>query len=99
MSPMVVREPSSRVVFKLYVTGQTIRSRTALENLRRICTDRLDGAAEIEVIDVLERPDLAEQHWIIATPTLVRELPAPSRRLVGDLSSVDRVIEVLGLPH
>ncbi|MCK6547877.1 circadian clock KaiB family protein [Myxococcota bacterium] len=90
-------EPSSKVIFKLYVTGQTVRSRIALENLRRICAERLGGAAEIEVIDVLERPELAEQQWIIATPTLVRELPAPSRRLVGDLSSVERVAEALGL--
>jgi circadian clock protein KaiB len=82
-------------LLKLYVTGQTPRSQRAIANLRRICEEELGGAYEMIVIDVLERPQLAEHEKILATPTVVKELPTPIRRVIGDLSDSERVL--LGL--
>lgn len=80
---------------KLYVTGQTARSQRAIANLRRICEEELNGEYEMLVIDVLERPQLAEDEKILATPTVVKELPTPIRRIIGDLSDTEKVL--LGL--
>ncbi len=82
-------------ILKLYVTGQTTRSRDAIANLRRICEQELGGAYEMVVIDVLDRPQLAEDEKILATPTVIKELPPPIRRIIGDLSDTERVL--LGL--
>lgn len=84
-----------KYLLKLYITGQTPRSLRAIESLRRICEEELDGGYEMIVIDVLERPQLAENEKILATPTVVKELPVPMRRLIGDLSDTERVL--LGL--
>jgi circadian clock protein KaiB len=80
---------------KLYVTGQTARSQRAIANLRRICDEQLHGSYELLVIDVLERPQLAEDEKILATPTVVKVLPLPIRRIIGDLSDSETVL--LGL--
>lgn len=82
---------------RLYVTGQTTRSERAIRNLRRLCDENLRGMFEMVVIDVLERPHLAEEDKIIATPTLVKKLPPPMRRVIGDLSDRERVLEGLDL--
>lgn len=82
---------------KLYVTGRTPRSEMAISNLRRICEQMLVGGYELVIIDVLERPQLAESEKILATPTLVRDLPPPSRRIIGDLADVERVVSGLDL--
>lgn len=82
---------------RLYVTDQTPRSEQAIVNLRRICESRLHGCYEIDIIDVLEQPQRAEQEKIIATPTLIRVSPPPSRRIIGDLSDTDKVLNGLGL--
>jgi circadian clock protein KaiB len=82
-------------LLKLYVTGSSARSETAIRNLERICKDELHGCYELEVIDVAKRPDLAEKDRILATPTLVKQLPPPLRRVIGDLSDRDKVL--LGL--
>ena len=84
-----------KFIIKLYVTGQTARSLRAIANLRRICEEELKGEYDLMVIDVLERPQLAEDEKILATPTVVRELPPPIRRIIGDLSDTERVL--LGL--
>src|SRR5436309_12639118 len=85
----------NKYLLKLYVTGQTPRSQRAVANLRRICEEELHGQYELVIIDVLERPQLAEDEKILATPTLVKELPIPIRRIIGDLSDTERVL--LGL--
>ena len=72
--------------------GQTPRSQQAIANLRRICEEELSGRYELVVIDVLERPQLAEDEKILATPTVVKELPHPIRRIIGDLSDSERVL-------
>jgi circadian clock protein KaiB len=84
-----------KYLIKLYVTGQTPRSQQAIANLRRICEEELSGRYELVVIDVLDRPQLAEDEKILATPTVVKELPHPIRRIIGDLSDSERVL--LGL--
>jgi circadian clock protein KaiB len=86
-----------RYLLKLYVTGQTQRSLQAIANLRGLCDKELTGRYEMVVIDVLERPQLAEGERILATPTLVKEAPLPVRRIIGDLSDSDKVLYGLDL--
>jgi circadian clock protein KaiB len=80
---------------KLFITGQTARSSRAINNLRRICEEELGTEYELSIIDVLERPQLAEDERILATPTLIKEFPPPVRRIIGDLSDTKQVL--LGL--
>jgi len=82
---------------RLYVAGQTPRAIRALENLRRICEEHLAGAYRLEVIDLLETPQLARGDQIVAVPTLVRKLPVPVRKIIGDLTNTDRVLVGLDL--
>jgi circadian clock protein KaiB len=82
---------------RLYIAGQTSRSLAALANLKRICEEHLDGRYRIEVIDLLEHPQLARGDQILALPTLVRRLPEPIRKLVGDLSDTERALVGLDL--
>lgn len=87
----------SLFLLKLYIAGQTPRTESAISNLRDICERDLAGEYQLSVIDVLERPQLAENEKILATPTLVKELPPPLRRVVGDLSDRERVLVGLDL--
>jgi len=82
---------------RLYVAGQTEKSRTAFQNLQRICEEHLPGKYRIEIIDLLERPQLARGDQIVAIPTLVRKLPEPFRKIVGDLSNTERTLVGLQL--
>lgn len=77
---------------RLYVAGQTAKSRTALANLKQICEEHLAGQYRIEVIDLLKTPQLAAGDHVLAVPTLVRRLPEPIKKIIGDLSNVDRVL-------
>lgn len=76
----------------LYVAGQTPKSLAAITNLRKITEEHMPGQYEIEVIDLRENPKLAKEHAIVAIPTLVRSLPVPIRRIIGDLSDVEKVL-------
>ncbi len=84
--------------FKLYVAGQTERTEAAVRDLHRLCESQLHGRYELEVIDVVERPDLAEAEGILIAPTVVRCEPPPPRWAFGDLSNRDRTAAALGLP-
>lgn len=86
-----------RYVLRLYVTGQTPRSLRAIQNIRRICEEHLSGRYDLEVIDIYQRPSLAIGEKIIAAPTLVKSLPAPIRRFVGDLSDSEKILFGLDL--
>jgi circadian clock protein KaiB len=86
---------TERYVLRLYVTGMTTRSARAVENLRVICNERLAGRYDLEVIDIYQQPVLTRGEQIIAAPTLIKKLPLPMRRLVGDMSDRERVL--LGL--
>ena len=77
---------------KLYITGQTPRSRGAILNLKRLINDLVPDRCELDIIDVLENPQVAEDDKILATPTLVKELPLPQRRIIGDLSDTEKVM-------
>lgn len=77
---------------KLYVAGQTPKSIRAFANLRRICQEHLDGRCHIEVIDLLQNPQLAKDDQIVAIPTLIRRLPEPLKKIIGDLSNEEKVL-------
>jgi circadian clock protein KaiB len=86
-----------RWVLRLYTAGQTPKSVAAFQNLKRICEEHLPGRYEIEVIDLMKNPRLAKEDQIVAIPTLVRKLPDPLRKIIGDLSDVDRTLVGLQL--
>lgn len=93
-NPMTV-EPGSRPAryrLRLYVAGQTPSSVRALSNLKRICDGHISGEYDIEIVDLLQNPKLAAGDQILAIPTLVRRLPEPMRKIIGDLSDAERVL-------
>ena len=100
MKPRTVKQPKSRsrrrpaeaYQLRLYVAGQTPRSITAFANLKRICEEHLAGRYDIEIIDLLKNPKLAAGDQILAIPTLVRKLPQPIKKIIGDLSNEVRVL-------
>jgi circadian clock protein KaiB len=83
---------TQRYDLRLYVAGQTPRSLQALSNLKRICEEHLDGNYRVEIIDLLKKPQLAAGDQILAIPTLVRAIPKPARKILGDLSNTERVL-------
>ena len=85
----------SKYILTLYVTGTSPRTKVAIENLNQICKQELDGRYDLEIVDVLEHPQRAEDEKILATPTLIKQLPPPLRRVIGDLSDKEKVL--LGL--
>ena len=84
-------------LLRLYVAGQTRKSLAAFANLKKICEEHLHGRYKIEVIDLLEKPQLAKGDQILAIPTLVRQLPPPLKKIIGDLSDTERVLVGLDL--
>jgi circadian clock protein KaiB len=90
-----VEEVLSKYILTLYVTGTSPRTKVAIDNLNRICEQELEGRYELEIVDVLEHPQRAEDEKILATPTLIKQLPLPLRRVIGDLSDKEKVL--LGL--
>lgn len=84
-------------MLRLFVTGMTPRSTQAVENVRRICEEHLEGRYDLQVIDIYQQPTLAKGEQIIATPTLIRKLPLPLRRVIGDLSNTERVLRGLDI--
>jgi circadian clock protein KaiB len=86
-----------RYVLRLYVSGMTTRSTTALAAIKALCEEQLHGRYELEVIDIYQHPQLAVDEQIIAVPTLVRHLPEPLRRIIGDLSNEERLLMGLDL--
>src|SRR5438094_561093 len=94
-----LRRPRKPEVFKLrlFVAGQTPKSIRAFANLKVVCEEHLKGRYQIEVIDLLEHPDMARGNQIVALPTLVVDLPQPIRKIIGDLSNTDRVLVGLAL--
>ncbi len=91
------RRPAKFWQLRLYVAGQTPRSLAAFSNLKKICEDHLKGRYHIDVIDLLEQPQLSKGDQILAIPTLVRRLPQPVRKIIGDLSNTERVLVGLDL--
>lgn len=90
-------QPEEIWQLRLYVAGQTPKSITAFANLKKICEEYLKGQYRIEVIDLLENPQLAKQDQIVALPTLVRQLPPPLKKIIGDLSNKEKILVGLNL--
>lgn len=90
--PLPAVQDEEKYHLRLYVAGQTAKSVTALANLRRVCEEHLPGRYDIEVIDLFKNPQLAAGDQILAVPTLVRKLPEPLKRIIGDLSNTDKVL-------
>jgi circadian clock protein KaiB len=91
-------EPAGKLwTLRLYIAGDSPRSRTALANLKALCEARLKGNYDIEVIDLTKRPELAKVDQILAVPTLVRKVPEPMKRIIGDLSNADRALVALDM--
>ncbi len=84
-------------VLRLFVSGATLRSTQAIENIKAICESELAGRYELEVIDIYQQPKLAKRYQVIAVPTLIKSLPAPLRMLIGDLSEKEKVLIGLNL--
>ncbi|HUF19219.1 MAG TPA: circadian clock KaiB family protein [Burkholderiales bacterium] len=90
---IAARKPApARYILKLYVAGQSPKSVNAIANIKRICEENLKGRYELDVIDLYQQPQLAQGEQIIALPTLTRRLPAPLRRIIGDMSNTERVL-------
>ena len=89
--------PAERYVLRLYVTGMTARSSRAVNNLRTICDKYLEGRYDLEVIDIYQQPALTRGEQIVAAPTLIKKLPLPMRRIIGDMSNRDRVLTGLDI--
>lgn len=90
-------EGATHYKLRLFITGSTPRSARAIENMRRICEENLQGRYDLEVIDVYQDPEATKELQIVATPTLVKILPEPLRRIIGDLSDTERVFAGLDL--
>lgn len=100
MSKTTTAAPESngeKYVLRLYITGATSRSRRAILNINTICGKHLEGKYNLEIVDILQKPDLAREAQIVAAPTLIKLLPLPLRRIVGDLSDTERVLAGLDL--
>ena len=93
----VIDEKSVKYILRLYVTGMTPKAQEAIRNIRKICEEELQGRYELDVIDVYQQPELAKKEQLIAAPTLIRKLPLPLRRMVGDMSNKEKVIVGLEL--
>ncbi len=97
-APAALAEPGGeRYILKLYVAGMTSRSSRAVENVRTFCAKHLEGRYDLQVIDVYQQPALAKSEQLIAAPTLIKKLPLPLRRLIGDMSNEDRILVGLDL--
>jgi circadian clock protein KaiB len=88
----IAKPDKSKYVLRLYVTGMTPRSTRAIENVRKLCEEHLTGRYELDVIDIYQQPILAKGEQIIATPTLIKKLPLPLRKVIGDMSDSERFL-------
>jgi circadian clock protein KaiB len=86
------KQDRAKYILRLYVTGMTPKSTLAIDNVQRICEKYLEGFYELKVIDIYQQPKLAKDEQIIATPTLIKQLPLPIRRLIGDMSDTERCL-------
>jgi len=86
-----------RFILKLFVAGQSPKSVSAITNIKKICEEKLHGRYELDVIDLYQQPQLARGEQIVAVPTLIRKLPSPLRRIIGDMSNTERVLAGLDM--
>lgn len=89
--------PEERYILVLCITGMTPRSTRAVQNVRKLCQKHLHGRYELEVVDIYQQPELARTEQVVAAPTLIKKMPLPLQRLIGDMSSESKVLVGLGL--
>ena len=92
-------QDNKRYVLRLYVAGQTPNSLRAISNIKKICEQHLQGSYELEIVDIYQQPVLAKGEQIVAAPTLIKKLPLPLQRFIGDLSNTERILIGLDLRH
>lgn len=97
MEEASLRFKKAKYVMRLYVSGQTARSVRAIENLKKLCQEYLEDRHEIEIIDIYQQPERLKEAQVVAVPTLIKELPLPVRKIIGDLSDTQRVLVGLEL--
>jgi circadian clock protein KaiB len=97
LNESIERSKTEKYLLRLFVTGTTPQSSRAIANIKKICEEYLKGRYELEVIDLYQQPELAKGEEIIAAPTLIRKLPLPLRRIIGDMSSIEKIIIGLDL--
>ncbi len=90
-------EKQEEYVLRLFVTGATPRSTKAIKNLRKICEQELQGRYKLEIVDIYQQPELVKGEQIVAVPTLIKKVPEPLRRLIGDMSDTEKVLKGLNL--
>ena len=93
----IAESPDARFVLRLYVSGMTPRSRQAIDHIRNLCEEHLAGRYDLEIIDIYQQPHLAKDEQVIAAPTLVKKLPLPLRKIIGDMGDPGRIMVVLGI--
>jgi circadian clock protein KaiB len=93
----IAESPDARFVLRLYVSGMTARSRRAIDNIQKLCEEQLAGRYDLEIIDIYQQPDLAKGAQVIAAPTLVKSLPPPLKKVIGDMGDPGRIMVVLGI--
>ena len=93
----IAESPDTHFVLRLCVSGMTARSRQAIDNIRNLCEEHLGGRYDLEIIDIYQQPGLAKDAQIIAAPTLVKKLPLPLRKIIGDMGDPGRIMVVLGI--
>ena len=93
----IAESPDARFVLRLYVSGMTVRSRQAIDNIQKLCEEHLVGRYDLEIIDIYQQPELAKDGQVIAAPTLVKKLPPPLRKVIGDMGDPGRIMVVLGI--
>jgi circadian clock protein KaiB len=97
LAKIVEKLERAKYVLRLYVTGMTPKSTLAIDNVQKLCEKYLEGFYELKIIDIYQQPKLAKEEQIIATPTLIKQLPLPIRRLIGDMSDTERCLAGIDL--
>jgi circadian clock protein KaiB len=93
----LAEKPGQKFILKLYITGASAMSSRALDNIRRFCEEHLQGRYELEVIDIYQHPELLQKDEVIAAPTLIKKLPPPLRKLIGDMSDEEKILAGLNI--
>lgn len=93
------QDKSNKLVFKLYITGATYHSMQAVKNFKNICDSYLENKYELDIIDVYQQPILAKENQIIAAPTLIKIHPLPIRRIIGDMSDTEKILNILSIEN
>ena len=86
-----------KLILQLYVSGMSPKSMQAIENIKRLCTDHLEGAFELEIVDIYKHPEIAAEQHIVFSPSLIKHLPLPKKTLIGTLSDSAKVVQALGI--